>query len=210
MLLQLEAGEPAEAVAGDRKPVKACIEAQIHALCRVQTEGTAGLSHEPCQDPSASGAFCHFATANRSMVDVLLMSLQLRKDAAMDTSKDILENCILLVGNMRNALEIHTKERHLFVLSQTLFLDRVQQQNVKLIQKSVTQAQTIEQLQTTSVTQAQTIEQLQTTIRQQQEKIQANESLINLVQQVCSEHAGTLQHAFSEHDKKRKASDSEG
>jgi hypothetical protein len=164
------------------------MEAQIRAVLRVQqTLKDQTLRQEPASDPAqdAAGEFGHFDTAHSAIVDILLQSIKLRKDAAAkDASKCMLENCVLLVENVQIALQTHTRERDVFEHGTFVLFKRVQQHNIVLMKQDAAQLTLIDSL--------------QTTIRQQKEKIekmQENDAFCERMQQ-----------AFTEHHKKQKVS----
>ena len=129
---------------------QSCVEAQIRAVLRVQqTLKDQALRQEPASDPAqdAAGEFGHFDTAHSAIVDVLLQSIKLRKDAAQDASKGVLENCVLLVENVQIALQTHTRERDVFEHGTFMLLQRVQQQNIVLMKRNNDLQNTIQQQQ---------------------------------------------------------------
>ena len=171
-----------------QEDTKRCMEAQIRAMLRVQqTLKEQTLRPEPASDPAqdAAGEFGHFDTAHSAIVDVLLQSIKLRKDAAAkDASKCVLENCVLLVENVQMALQTHTRERDVFEHGTFVLFKRLQQQNIVLMKRNAEQLKLIDDL--------------QNTIQQQQEqiaKIQENEAFYE-----------RMHLAFSEHRKKQKGS----
>ena len=170
-----------------KQDTKMCMEAQIRAVLRVQqTLKDQALRQEPASDPAqdAAGEFGHFDTAHSVIVDILLQSIKLRKDAAKDASKGVLENCMLLVENVHMALQTHTRERDVFEHGTFVLFKRVQQHNIVLMKQDAAQSTLIDSL--------------QTTIRQQKEKIeqmQENDAFCERMRQ-----------AFTEHHKKQKVS----
>jgi hypothetical protein len=170
-----------------QEDTKRCMEAQIRAMLRVQqTLKEQTLRPEPASDPAqdAAGEFGHFDTAHSVIVDILLQSIKLRKDAAKDASKGVLENCMLLVENVHMALQTHTRERDVFEHGTFVLFKRVQQHNIVLMKQNATQLTLIDSLQTTICQQKEKIE-----------KMQENDAF-------CAR----MQQAFSEHHKKQKVS----
>jgi hypothetical protein len=164
---------------------KMCLEAQIRAVLRVQKD--LPTMNDPASDSAqdAVGELGHFDTAHSAIVDILLQSIKLRKDAAAkDASKCVLENCVLLVENVQMALQTHTRERDVFEHGTFVLFKRLQQQNIVLMKRNAEQLKLIDDL--------------QNTIQQQQEqiaKIQENEAFYE-----------RMHLAFSEHRKKQKGS----
>ena len=161
---------------------QSCVEAQIRAVLRVQKDLPTLNEPASISAQDAAGELGHFDKAHSAIVDILLQSIKLRKDAAAkDASKCVLENCVLLVENVQIALQTHTRERDVFEHGTRMLFQRVQQQNIVLMKRN---------------------NDLQNTIQQQQAQIaiiQENEAFY--------EHSVNAMHlAFSEHRKKRKGS----
>ena len=162
--------------------VQSCVEAQIRAVLRVQKDLPTLNEPASISAQDAAGELGHFDKAHSAIVDILLQSIKLRKDAAAkDASKCVLENCVLLVENVQIALQTHTRERDVFEHGTFMLFQRVQQQNIVLMKRN---------------------NDLQNTIQQQQAQIaiiQENEAFY--------EHSVNAMHlAFSEHRKKQKGS----
>ena len=161
---------------------KMCLEAQIRAVLRVQKD--LPTMNDPASDSAqdAVGELGHFDKAHSAIVDILLQSIKLRKDAAAkDASKCVLENCVLLVENVQIALQTHTRERDVFEHGTFMLFQRVQQQNIVLMKRN---------------------NDLQNTIQQQQAQI-----AIILENEAFYEQSVNAMHlAFSEHRKKQKGS----
>ena len=177
-----------------KQDTKMCMEAQIRAVLRVQQT----LQDQALRQEPASGEFGHFDTAHSAIVDVLLQSIKLRKDAAQDASKGVLENCVLLVENVHMALQTHTRERDVFEHGTFVLFKRMQQQNIVLMQRNAV-------LMLENAAQLKFINDLQTTSHLQQEqiaKIQENEAFMERMQLAFTEQ----QLAFTEHRKKQKGS----
>jgi hypothetical protein len=167
-----------------KQDTKMCMEAQIRAVLRVQKDLPTLNEPASISAQDAAGELGHFDTAHSAIVDVLLQSIQLRKDAAKDASKGVLENCVLLVENVHMALQTHTRERDVFEHGTFVLFKRVQQHNIVLMKQDAAQSTLIDSL--------------QTTIRQQKEKIeqmQENDAFCERMRQ-----------AFTEHHKKQKVS----